>query len=69
MGESWNLYTDSETRDTITQEAKRVHLSPSAWLRVIGRILREPVNDVLTLTVSEFREHIRKIVEETERRV
>ena len=69
MGQNWNLYTDSETRQVIEQEAKRVHLSPSAWLRVVARLLKEPANDVLTLTVNEFRAHVQRIVRETERRV
>jgi len=64
-----NLYLDQRTKDALRKEANLFELSPSAFIRVLSRIWEEPVDEVLSITISEFRSRVRKIIEEENRKV
>src|SRR5436309_1488222 len=64
-----DLYLDSQSEIALKKEASLFELSPSAFVRVLARIWSEPADEVLTMTIAQFRIHVQELVTRENRRV
>lgn len=73
MGESIRrdirLYIDDATRETFQAEADHAGVSFSAYVRVVGQVLREWYHSPMDRPVSDLRERVKQIIDQAERRV